>query len=179
MTEANQTLDLRQIKITSLQRDHDLSRFCCGENSIDKYICKRAVNHHFSNKDRIFCATRAGSTSVLGVYSMSIKSHDKDALTDTEKTTITGPYFSAVYIGSLAVLRHYQGLGLGRLLLIDALKRSYEISRNAALLAVALRSIDDRSTKLYQRYGFGKRDDGVTPLMILPVLSLIDIFEPK
>jgi len=179
MKEQSQILDLRQIKILALRPEHDLSRFCCGETSLDKYICKRAAKHHASYKDRIFCATHKDSNTVFGLYSMSIKSHDKDALTDTEKTLVVGPYFSAVYIGTVAVLRHYQGRGLGKLMLVDALKRAYTISQNAALLAVALRSIDQRSTDLYQKYGFGKRDDGQTPLMILPILSLVDLFENR
>ena len=179
MTEQTQILDLRQIKISTLRPEHDLSRFCCGEGSIDKYICRRAEKYHTVHRDRIFCATRKDSNTVLGVYGLSIKAHDKNALTDSEKSVVTGPYFSAVYLGSLGVLRHYQSSGLGTVLLIDALKRAYQISQNAALLAVVLTSVNERTTKFYQRHGFGKRTDGPSPTMILPILSLIDIFEHR
>ena len=177
MTEQAPILDLRQIRITTLRPEHDLSRFCCGEASIDRYICKRATKYHEAYRDKIFCATRKDSNTVLGVYGLAIKAHDKDTLTEEEKATVTGPYFSAVYLGSLGVLRHYQSNKLGTLLLIDALKRAYQISQNAALLAVVLTSINERTTEFYERHGFGKRDNKSNPTMILPILSLIDIFE--
>lgn len=179
MTEQTQILYLRQIKITTLQPEHDLSRFCCGESSIDRYISKRAAKYHGAYRDKIFCATRKDSSTVLGVYGLSIKAHDKDTLTDEEKATVSGPYFSAVYLGSLGVLRHYQSNKLGTFLLIDALKRAYQISQNAALLAVVLTSINERTTKFYHRHGFRQRDEKSNPTMILPILSLVDIFENR
>jgi len=45
------------------------------------------------------------------------------------------------------------------------------------LLSVALRSLSERATKLYERYGFGPRDQSQTPLMVLPIWSLNELIE--
>jgi hypothetical protein len=44
-----------------------------------------------------------------------------------------------------------------------------------AVFGVALRSLNPKTTKFYERHGFGIRDEGLTPLMVLPVWSLNDI----
>ena len=43
---------------------------------------------------------------------------------------------------------------IGTILLLNALERAYMVCKNVAIYGVALRSLNDRTTKLYQRYGF-------------------------
>lgn len=84
--------------------------------------------------------------------------------------------FPAVYLGQLAVLRGYQNQGLGKILLLNALSRAHTVSAHVPFYGVALRSLNERTTKLYEKYGFTKREDVANPLMILPVWSLHDLF---
>jgi hypothetical protein len=61
-------------------------------------------------------------------------------------------------------------------LLIHALRKARIVAEHVAFYGVALRSLNDDTTKLYERYGFGKKDADPVPLMILPVWSLYDLF---
>jgi ribosomal protein S18 acetylase RimI-like enzyme len=83
-----------------------------------------------------------------------------------------------IYIGYLAVLRNCQRQGLGTYLLIDALRRCFAVSSHVPFYGVGLRSLNEQTTKLYEKYGFGKKDEERNPLMILPVWSLYDLFQP-
>jgi GNAT superfamily N-acetyltransferase len=61
----------------------------------------------------------------------------------------------ATLLGRLAVDNRYQGQGLGELLLIDALKRSYDTSiTSIGSMAVIVDPIDDDAVKFYKKYGF-------------------------
>lgn len=178
-TPASPSLDLGAISISPLGENNDLSKFCCGENQLDKFINKKAKKHHSANKIKAFCAHPRGNASVFGLYTLTMRLEQTDKLLTSEAQHISDKHFSAIYIGTLAVARHYQGNGLGTILLIDALRRAYFVSQNVAVFGVALRSLNEKTTSFYKKHGFGVRDDGATPLMVLPVWSLNDLFEKR
>ena len=65
-------------------------------------------------------------------------------------------------IGRLAVDNNYQGMGWGKLLLMDALYKSLQASQQVASFAVVvlkdtashIDAIDERAVKFYQRFDF-------------------------
>jgi len=59
-----------------------------------------------------------------------------------------------VLIGKLAVNRSVQGQGLGALLLVDALRRSLQISEQVGIRAVEVDAIDDAARNFYLKFGF-------------------------
>jgi GNAT superfamily N-acetyltransferase len=169
-TAVSHSLDL-------IRDDYDLSKFCCGERDLDKIINKKLKKYHQRNTTKVFCATLRGSATVYGLYTLSIRSEDAKLL--LEGARVPEKHFPAIYIGTLAVARHRQGNGLGKILLVNALRRAYFVAQHVAVFGVALHSLNDRTTKFYARYGFGLRDKSATPLMVLPVWSLNDLFERK
>jgi hypothetical protein len=69
---------------------------------------------------------------------------------------------------------------IGSTLLIHALRIGYEVNKVVPLYAVALRSLNDDTTRLYAKYGFVKLpNSGNPPLMVLPIWSVIDLFAPR
>jgi GNAT superfamily N-acetyltransferase len=90
-----------------------------------------------------------------------------------------GPAFPSVYLWYIAVQREMQGGGLGTLLLMDAIRKVYEISRHAGVFALTLTSIDQgRTQKFYERLGFRVYGPtSVRPFMLLPIQSIVDLVE--
>jgi ribosomal protein S18 acetylase RimI-like enzyme len=168
-------LDLKSIRISGLNKSVDLSGFNCGEQDIDSYIRKKCWKAHETNKNKVFYAHFETGVAILGLYTLSLSIESANKLVGDEKN-LYKEQFPAVYLGQLAVLRGYQDQGLGTILLLNALQRAHFISRNVAFYGVALRSLNDRTTALYAKYGFTKREDVAHPLMILPVMSLRDLF---
>jgi predicted GNAT family N-acyltransferase len=63
-------------------------------------------------------------------------------------------------LGRLARDISQKGNGIGEILLIDALKRSYEISSNAiGAMAVVIDPINQKVEDFYLKYGFEKLPD--------------------
>jgi ribosomal protein S18 acetylase RimI-like enzyme len=104
---------------------------------------------------------------------------ETNKLTPSEQDQISDKHFPAIYIGTLAVSSLCQGGKLGTILLMNALQRSYFVAQNVAVFGVALRSLNDRTTKFYEKYGFGKRENAATPLMVLPIWTLCELIEGK
>lgn len=178
MTAVTNSLDLRKIRISALNDATDISKFRCGVQQMDSWINRKGRKYHEKNRSKVFCAQQTGNSTVLGLYELSLSFEDSSALVPEHRDLYkSAGGFPAVYIGHLAVLRSCQCQGLGTLLLMNALQRSYYVSKHVSFYGVALRSLNDRTTQLYLRYGFVKREEAPYPLMILPIWSLWDLIE--
>lgn len=78
-------------------------------------------------------------------------------------------------LGRLAVDERFKGQGIGKLLLIDALKRSYDISENSiGSMAVIVDPIDKTAFRFYRRYGFIELPG--SGKMFIPMKTIAQLF---
>ena len=75
----------------------------------------------------------------------------------------------------MAIDANFQGKGVGKLLLIDALRRSYEISKSIGSFAVVVDPIDKDAEQFYAKYGSIKLPD--SGKMFLPMNTIKTLFE--
>lgn len=81
-------------------------------------------------------------------------------LPDDESRGLPRLDIPVVLLGRLAVDRLVQGQGLGACLLIDALRRTAQISEQIGIRAVEVDAIDDAARRIYLKFGFRPlRDD--------------------
>ena len=57
-------------------------------------------------------------------------------------------------IGRFAITRSHQGRGLGKLLLVDGLRRAERAGQEVAAHAVVVDAIDDDAVAFYRHFGF-------------------------
>lgn len=173
-------LDLQQIKITPLPDNLPIQKFKCGVTEIDSWSKNKARKFHDQNRAKVFCAVDSHTNFLCGFYSLAFSNEEARNLTGRYKDIYNTSGVPLVYIQYLAVNATCQKQGLGRFLLLDALRRAYWISQHISFYGVALRSLNDRTTKFYEGHGFGKVDDegAAIPLMILPIWTINDLFKP-
>ena len=83
----------------------------------------------------------------------------------------------AVLLGRLAVDTQFQGQGLGKLLLVDALKRALAASQSIAVHAMVVDAKDAQAKSFYEKFGFIASSD--LPLrLFLPLKSVQQFAEP-
>jgi ribosomal protein S18 acetylase RimI-like enzyme len=173
---ASSLLDLKSIQINTLSADFKIDKFRCGVDEIDRWVKGKAQKHHKLNRTKVFCAFLPGSLTVSGFYCLSFSSEDANKVGAQHRDIYRPTGVPLIYITYLAVVRGLQNQGLGSFMLLDALRRAYLVSQHVAFYGVGLRSLNDRTTKLYTKLGFGAVDDEQFPLMILPVWTLNDLF---
>ena len=93
---------------------------------------------------------------VLGYYTLSNAGIPRESIPEDMQKKLPQVYASlpATLLGRLAVSNTVQGQGIGRLLLIDALKRSFIVSAQIGSMAVIVDPIDEAATSFYRQYGF-------------------------
>lgn len=171
-------MDLSQLRISQLSSRESVRRFNCGEREIDTWAANKAAKWTEQNRTKVFIGHNEGEQKALGLYSVSFSTEDQNKLTDQQAKDHYPNGFPILYIGYLAVHSPCQNNGLGTILLMDALRRAHWVSQHVAFYGVGLRSLNDRTTVLYKKFGFGVApNEEKNPLMVLPIWILNDLFE--
>lgn len=132
---------------------HNRSAFSCGAPELDRYIREIAFQDVKRDVARVFVALDR-SDAVLGFYSLSAGSFQKDALPPAQAKKLPHYPVPAVLLGRLAVDQNRQGQGLGAHLLMDALNRVLLASQALAVHAIIVDARDDAAAAFYRKYGF-------------------------
>lgn len=93
--------------------------------------------------------------TIAGFYSLSQYSIDLGQIPENvAKKLPKYPAVSATLLGRLAVANGFRGQGLGERLLMDALHRILELSKQVASAAIVVDAKDDSAVSFYKKYGF-------------------------
>jgi len=144
-----------QLAIVPLDTSHDRTGFYCGHPALDDYLHKRARQDVKRRISQVFVATEAGhSGTILGYYTLSTMAIELGHLPEDMARKLPRHPIPAALLGRLAVNRDAQGQGVGRLLLVDALKRTLAVSDEIAIHAMVVDAIDDDARRFYEQFGF-------------------------
>ena len=139
-----------------LSSRHHKDHFDCGKDLLNGYIQRQATQDVKRKLSACFILAGKGNI-VKGYYTLSSSSIQRDQLPFEIIKKLPGSYkdLPLTLLGRLALDRAHFGKGLGKLLLIDALKRAYFASvQNVGSIAVVVDPIDQEAIDFYDKYGF-------------------------
>ena len=139
-------------KPEELNRDHDVSGFRCGRESLDDWLKNRALKSNAAGDSRVFVVCNR-SSEVVGYYAVSAGSVRRQDAVGKIKRNAPDPIPMAL-IGRLAVRIDYQGEGIGPALLRDAVLRVSQASENIGIKGILVHALDEEAAKFYVRMGF-------------------------
>jgi GNAT superfamily N-acetyltransferase len=115
-------------------------------------------------------------TIIKGYYTLSNYSIPLSSFPEHIQKKLPKSYNSipTTLLGRLAIDKKYQGKGIGKILLIDALKRCYEISLEIGSFAVVVDPIDEEAENFYKKYDFIKLPD--SGKLFFAIKTLQDLF---
>jgi GNAT superfamily N-acetyltransferase len=163
--------------IELLNKKHNRNNFDCGNELLNNYL-KYQANQDIKRKLSVcYVLSHPTEFNVKGYYTLSNNNINLDSLPEYISKKLPKSYnkIPTTLLGRLAIDKIYQGKGLGKILLIDALKRSYEISHKIGSFAVVVDPIDKNAENFYQSYDFIKLVD--SGKMFIPIKTLKILFE--
>lgn len=138
-----------------LDKHHKETDFSCGVESLDNYFHRQARQDQRRRLAVPYVLVDTDAQRVVGYYTLSMRSLRPSALpTEIIRKLPAYERFPAALLGRLAVDQRYRGQGFGGMLLIDALRRALETSREVAALAVVVEAENDNARAFYEHYGF-------------------------
>jgi GNAT superfamily N-acetyltransferase len=134
-----------------LTADHDLSKFDCGEPSLNDWLTMRALTNNASGATRTYVTT--DGLRVVGYYSI--------ATGGVERTKTPGKVrrnqpemVPVIVLARLAVDRTCERRGLGSQLLRDAIVRSVRIADQVGVRAILVHALHQEARQFYLRFDF-------------------------
>lgn len=160
-----------------LNSTHKKSDFSCGKEMLDTYIQKQANQDVKRKLSACFVINETETNLIKGYYTLSNNSVASEFIPEQIKKKLPRSYetIPTTLLGRLAIDDRFQGQGIGKLILIDALKRSCEISKTIGSFAVVVDPIDQEAENFYNKYEFIKLPD--SGKMFLPMKTISQLFE--
>lgn len=160
-----------------LNSKHKKSDFSCGKEMLDNYLHKQASQDIKRKLSVCFVIKEVETDLIKGYYTLSNNSIPLELVPNEIRKKLPRSYeaIPTTLLGRLAIDNKFQGQGMGKLILVDALKRSYELSKTIGSLAVVVDPIDKDAERFYDKYGFIKLPD--SGKMFLPMKTIGQLFE--
>ncbi|MBC6399787.1 MAG: GNAT family N-acetyltransferase [Ekhidna sp.] len=159
-----------------LNSAHKKSDFSCGKEMLDNYLHKQANQEIKRKLSACFVIKEEQTELIKGYYTLSNNSIPLEDIPDDIRKKLPRSYMTipTTLLGRLAIDNNFQGQGIGKLILIDALKRSFELSKIIGSFAVVVDPIDEDAERFYDKYGFIKIPD--SGKMFLPMKTIGQLF---
>lgn len=161
----------------ALSPKHIKSGFSCGNEILDTYLQKQSNQDVKRKLSVCFVIPEKETNNIKAYYTLSNNSIPLEFIPKQIQKKLPESYktIPVTLIGRLAVDNKFQKQVIGKLLLVDALKRSFEISKTIGSIAVVVDPIDQNADSFYIKYGFIKLPD--SGKMFLPMKTIYQLFE--
>ena len=160
-------------KIELLSRGHDREGFDCGSEPLNAYFRQTARQHTERGISRTFVMVEeeAGEPKpVLGFFTLNICQIRADQLSP-ELARKLPREVAGIKLGRLAVAANRQRQGLGKLLLVAAMKKVVEVFESAGGIGLFVDAKDEAARAYYEQFGFNSLPDNALQLFLpLPTL---------
>jgi GNAT superfamily N-acetyltransferase len=160
-----------------LDSKYDRENFSCGKDLLDNYFWRQANQDVKRKLSVCFVLIDNDTDKIIGYYTLSSNSISNDLIPDSLKKKLPKSYLSlpTILLGRMAIDKDSQGKGIGKILLIDSLKRCIDTSESIGAFAVVVDPIDNEAESFYKKYGFIELPD--SGKMFLPMKTIKELFE--
>ena len=134
-----------------LTAQHDVSDFTSTEPTLDKWLKRRALKSQKSGAARTYVVT--SENFVIGYYSLAVGSVTRSVSVSRVRRNMPDP-IPVMLLARLAIDDSWQGRGLGRSLLRDAVLRAIQAADIVGIRALLVHAISDDAKRFYQYFGF-------------------------
>jgi GNAT superfamily N-acetyltransferase len=145
---------------------HKTDSFDCGQPNLERWLRAYAGQSQRRDVARTFVVTDLDSR-VVGYYTLVAAEVEHAAASPPVRAGVSKHFpIPVCLIARLAVNKSWQGRGLGRGLLRDAMRRALAASEQIGIRAVVVDAIDEQAVGFYRRHGFEPAmDDGLTRMV--------------
>ena len=142
-------------RLERLARDHRRKGFACGQTAVDDWLTTKALQHQEKRLSTTKVLLEANST-IRGFYTLATGQVDFGDLPAELARKLPRRKLPVAVLAWLGVSADRHGMGLGKLLLAQALRDCHDAGQTFAFVAVVLDCVDDRAKAFYQRFDFAE-----------------------
>ncbi|MGB6546561.1 MAG: GNAT family N-acetyltransferase [Candidatus Acidiferrales bacterium] len=139
-------------RIEKLRRDHVVEEFDCGRDELNRYLWRYA----WQNQQAGAAQTYVGlvGEAIVGYHTLAVGQVTlEDAPARLTKGLARHPV-PIMLLARLATDRRWQGQGVGKALLKDAMLRTVQAADIAGIRALAVHAKDEEARRFYEHFDF-------------------------
>jgi GNAT superfamily N-acetyltransferase len=142
--------DIRRIE--KLRRDHAVEGFDCGREELNRYLWRYAWPNQQAGAAQTYVGIVA--EAIIGYHTLAVGQVTlEDAPARLTKGLARHPV-PIMLLARLATDRRWQGQGIGRALLRDAMQRTLQAADIAGIRALAVHAKDEEARRFYEHFDF-------------------------
>ena len=139
-------------RVEELRPDHPIEGFDCGREELIRYLLRFA----WANQQAGAAQTYLGlaGAAVIGYHTLAVGHVSREAAPERLSKGLARHPVPIMLLARLAVDRRWQGQGVGKALLKDAMLRTLRAADIAGIRALAVHAKDEAARKFYQKLDF-------------------------
>jgi GNAT superfamily N-acetyltransferase len=153
--------------IEKLRRDHPIDAFDCGQESLNQWLRKHALQNQGAGAAQSYVGLVGGV--VIGYYSLAVGQIEYIDAPERLRKGLARHPVPIMLLARLAVDKSWQKKGVGRALLRDAVLRTLQAAEIAGIRALAVHAKDDAARRYYEQFDF--EASPADPLHLLVLLK--------
>lgn len=140
------------LRIEKLQRTHKVDIFDCGEDALNRFLTRFAFPNQQAGASQTYIGL--SGDAVIGFYTLIVgQVFYEDAPERLTKGLAHHPV-PIMLLARLAVSVTWQGKGIGKGLLKDAMRRTLQAADIAGIRAFGVHAKDETARSYYAQFGF-------------------------
>lgn len=139
-------------RIEKLRRDHPVEGFDCGQEPLNRFLTRHALQSQQSGASTTYLGLEADR--VVGYFTLAVGDVEPDEAPERVLKGLPRQPVPVMLLARLAVASDRQGRGLGAGLLKDAMLRTLHAADIAGIRAMIVHAKDDGARAFYERFDF-------------------------
>lgn len=140
------------LRIEKLRRDHAIDGFRCGQEALDAFLIRHALQSQQAGASTTYVAL--DGQAVVGFYSLAVGQVAYVGAPERLVKGLARQPVPVMLLARLAVAAGRQGSGLGAGLLKDSLLRTLQAADIVGIRAILVHAKDAAARRFYERFEF-------------------------
>jgi GNAT superfamily N-acetyltransferase len=139
-------------RVEKLRPEHSIEGFDCGREELNRYLLRYA----WVNQQAGAAQTYVGlvGDAVIGYHTLAVGEVSREEAPERLTKGLARHPVPIMLLARLAMARRWQGQGVGKALLKDAMQRTLQAADIAGIRAFAVHAKDDDARKFYEKFDF-------------------------
>jgi GNAT superfamily N-acetyltransferase len=139
-------------RVEKLRPDHNAEGFDCGREQLNRYLLRYAQQNQLAGAAQTYVGLV--SDVIVGYHSLAVGHVIYEHAPQRLSKGLARHAIPIMLLARMAVDRRWQGQGVGKALLRDALERTLHAADIAGIRAFAVHAKDEEARRFYQHFDF-------------------------
>jgi GNAT superfamily N-acetyltransferase len=139
-------------RVEKLRADHSIEGFDCGREELNRYLLRYAWQNQQAGAAQTYVGL-AGD-SIIGYYSLAVGHVMREEAPERLMKGLARHPVPIMLLARLAVDHRWQGQGVGKALLKDAMLRTLQAADIAGIRAFAVHAKGEEARRFYLKFDF-------------------------